>query len=241
MARKFKAIIVDDEEFARKDLRNALKRVGGVEVIREANNLSEAERQIRSCKPDIVFLDIRFPGESGFELLERMPRSVHVIFVTAYDKYAIKAFEVNALDYLLKPVDPGRLKTSLDRVSGTEEDGGRAAVRLEYDDSIFLKLGGKYRFVKISSILVITAEADYTEITTSSMKKGLAHKTMKEWDRRLPKRRFIRIHRSTIVNSDYIERVEQWLNYSFRVFMKDIAEPFMMSKRYAEKNRKELG
>lgn len=241
MEKHFKAIIIDDEELSRKDLRKVLKKVGRVEVIGEAANLSDAERKIRSCKPDVVFLDIQFPGESGFELLEKIPRSVHVIFVTAYDKYAIKAFEVNALDYLLKPVDPGRLKKSLDRVAAGKGKDGRAAGPLEYDDSIFLRFRDKYIFVKISSILAITAEADYTEITMSSMEKGLAHKTMKEWEGRLPKRRFVRIHRSTIVNSDYIERVEKWFNYSYRVFMKGIAEPFIMSKRYAQKNKKEFG
>ena len=241
MAKVIKAIIIDDEELARKDLRKVLKKAGNVEVIGEAADLSDAEIRIRSCKPDVVFLDVRFPGESGFDLIEKIPGDVHVIFVTAYDKYAVKAFEVNALDYLLKPVDPSRLKMSLDKIASEKGNTKRAGLPLEYNDSIFLRFADKYIFVKIRSIVTITAKADYTEITMSSMEKGLAHKTMKEWETRLPRRRFIRIHRSTIVNSDYIERLEKWFNYSYRVFMRGIEEPLIMSKRYAQKNKKELG
>lgn len=241
MAKNVRAIIIDDEELARKDLKKVLQKVGRVEVVGEAGNLSDARRKIRFCRPDVVFLDIKFPGESGFELIDKIPGNVHVIFVTAYDKYAVKAFEVNALDYLLKPVEPGRLKASLDRIAEGKRNEDRAGLPLEYNDSIFLRFGDKYIFVKVNTIVTITAEADYTEITMSSMEKGLAHKTMKEWETRLPNRRFIRIHRSTIVNSDYIERVEKWFNYSYRVFMKGIPEPLIMSKRYAQKNKKELG
>ncbi len=236
-----KAIIIDDEELARADLRRMLERVGGVDVVGEAATLSEAERKIRSDNPDIVFLDIEFPGESGFELLERIPGSVEVIFVTAYDKYAIRAFEVNAIDYLLKPVDPGRLRKSLERIGSGRRNGGKEPAPLGYEDSVFLRFRDKYVFIKVSSILAITAEADYSEITTIAMKRVLAHKTMKEWEARLPRRRFIRIHRSTIINSDHVERVEKWINYSYRVFMKGRAEPFMMSKLYARKNKNELG
>ena len=162
------------------------------------------------------------PGESGFDLLDKIDISAKVIFVTAYDEYAIRAFEVNAVDYLLKPVNPKRLAQALNKLEETESEVGEPPRSLEYDDRLFLMVGTHFKFLKVNSILSINAAGDYTEVLTKDGHKGLTLKSMKEWENRLPDQYFIRIHRSTIVNMEHIDRVEEWFNYSFKVYLKGL-------------------
>ena len=233
MKNKIKAIIVDDEKLARQDLKTVLSDFDSVEIVGEAKNLNEAEVLIGKLNPELIFLDVQMPGHSGFELLDKINKSVQVIFVTAYDEYAIKAFEVNAVDYLLKPVNPERLKISLDRLMDKAIANITTTKNLDYDDSIFVLMNNHYTFVKVSSIISISSSGDYTNLITSSNQKGLVYKTMKEWESRLPERRFVRIHRTAIINVDYIEKIEEWFNYSYKVYMRGMNSPLVMSKRYA--------
>lgn len=233
MKNKIKAIIVDDEKLARQDLKTVLSDFDSVEIVGEAKNLNEAEVLIGKLNPELIFLDVQMPGHSGFELLDKINKSVQVIFVTAYDEYAIKAFEVNAVDYLLKPVNPERLKISLDRLMDKAIANITTTKNLDYDDSIFVLMNNHYTFIKVSSIISISSSGDYTNLITSSNQKGLVYKTMKEWESRLPERRFVRIHRTAIINVDYIEKIEEWFNYSYKVYMRGMNSPLVMSKRYA--------
>jgi two-component system LytT family response regulator len=241
MKKQWNALIIDDERLARKDLFSQLEAHSSIKVIAEAEDVPSAQTAISEFHPDLIFLDIQMPGESGFDLLEKIDLSAKVIFVTAYDEYAIRAFEVNAVDYLLKPVNPDRLAQALSKLDETESESGEPPRSLDYDDRLFLMVGSHFKFLKIDSILTINAAGDYTEVLTNEGNKGLTLKSMKEWENRLPEQYFIRIHRSTIVNMEHIDRVEEWFNYCFRVYLKGVEEPLMMSRRYAAKLKDKLG
>jgi len=241
MKKPFNVLVVDDERLARKDIISLLSVHENMTVVGEADDVPSAIKAIERLNPDVIFLDIQMPGDSGFDLLEKADVDAHIIFVTAYDEYAIRAFEVNALDYLLKPVNPDRLAKALEKLELQEQETSVSIRRLHYDDRLFLLLGKHYKFLKVKSILNIIAAGDYSEVATSDGNRSLALKSMKEWETRLPDQHFIRIHRSTIINMEFIERVEEWFNYSFRVYLKGIEEPYLISRRYATKLKDKLG
>ncbi len=175
------------------------------------------------------------PPASGFDLLARVEVTFRVVFVTAHDEYAIRAFEVNALDYLLKPVRPERLAQTIDRlVAGEPQTAGR---KLDYGDRIFITTGRQQLFVKIGTIKHIVAAGNYSSITTTDRRDLLVLKSLAEWEERLPEANFARVHRSTIVNLDFVDRVEKWFNSSYVVFMKGEPEPLPMSRRHAARLR----
>lgn len=241
MKKLWDALIIDDERLARKDLITLLQEHENVHVVGEAEDLPSAINAIKELHPDVIFLDIQMPGESGFDLLEKIDVQAKIIFVTAFDEYAIRAFEVNALDYLLKPVHPERLARALARLEEADASKSIKARKLNYDDQLFLLFGSHFKFLKVNVIVLISAAGDYSEVLTSDGNKGLTFKSMKEWEYRLPDKYFIRIHRSSIVNMEHIDRVEKWFNYSFRVFLKGLEKPVVMSRRYAAKLKEKLG
>lgn len=247
MTPKFKAIIVDDEKLARLDLRNVLSSFEEMEIIGEANNLSSAEQLIHKLHPNLVFLDVQLRGESGFSLFDKIEFSpkgklpeLDFVFVTAYDKYAFRAFDVNALDYLLKPVSPERIRQMIDKLSYIRSGNTDHFHSLNFDDVIFLLLNTKYRFLKISSIVAITSNADYTFIYTDDKTRSVTRKTMKEWENRLPEDHFCRIHRETIINLSYLSNMSSSLSGSNKVFLDGFEEPFLISRRYAAKIKKKF-
>ncbi len=232
MTKELKAIIVDDERLARRELRSLLVHHPRIKIINEADSVRRAAELIAEAKPDVVFLDIQMPGQSGFDLFEMTDANFDVIFVTAFDQYAIRAFEVNALDYLLKPIAPRRLAQAIEKLSEKQTSHHASSRKLEYDDHIFLSLDDRFRFIKVSAIRCITAQGDYTEIYTAD-DKSLALKALREWEERLPEKHFVRIHRSTIVNFEHIEKIEKWFNNSYLVHIRGLADPVILSRRYA--------
>ncbi len=241
MKKPFSVLIVDDERLSRKDLISLLSVHDNITVVGEADDVPSAVKAMEKLNPDVVFLDIQMPGDSGFDLLEKTEVEARIIFVTAYDEYAIRAFEVNALDYLLKPVHPDRLAKALEKLESQAEETPARARKLGYDDRLFLMLGRHFKFLKVRSILTVTAAGDYSEVLTSDGTKGLTLKSMKEWEARLPLQHFIRIHRSTIINMESIDRVQEWFNYSFQVYLKGVEEPYVISRRYATRLKDRLG
>ncbi|MCU0239094.1 MAG: LytTR family DNA-binding domain-containing protein [Pyrinomonadaceae bacterium] len=230
---KLTAIIVDDERLARLELRSLLSEFDEVFIIGEAENLTEAVKLIQTDKPDVIFLDIQLHSENGFDLLEKVEKNFKLIFVTAFDAFAIRAFETNALDYLLKPVNPERLAKTIERLLENDEKQEINLRKLEYEDRLFIEIGERSKFLKISSIKCICADGDYTQVFTDDGKKHLITKPLKEWEERLPEKYFVRIHRSTIVNLEFIEKVEGWFSRSYQVFIKDIKQPLTISRRYS--------
>ncbi len=233
MITKYKAIIVDDEKLARLDLRNVLSTFEEIEIIGEANNVSSGEQLINKLHPNLVFLDIQLRGESGFDLLNKIDYELDFVFVTAYDKYAIRAFEVNAHDYLLKPVSPERMQNTIKKLSHDTEKETANFRRLNYDDVIFLMLNNRYRFLRIDTIVAITSDADYSYVYTTDKKHSITRKTMKEWEQRLPENHFCRIHRETIVNLDCVTKLENSFSNSYQVYLDGFEKPLLMSRRYA--------
>ena len=238
---KHRAIIVDDERLARKEMRRLLAEHDEIIVVGEAEDLSGALDLITTEKPNLVFLDIQLSNENGFDLLERVDRRLNVIFVTAFDEHAIKAFEVNAIDYLVKPVNPQRLARSIDRLSEPRKEKPLNVRKLEYEDRLFLDSGSRSSFLQISTIKCIAADGDYTQVFTADGKKHLFAKPLKEWQERLPEKYFVRIHRSAIVNLEFIEKVESWFGRTYQLYICDVSTPLSVSRRYAVELKRRFG
>ena len=237
MSKLLKAIVVDDERLARKELILMLNDFSNIEIEGEAADISTAQKLLAEKNPDLVFLDIQMPGESGFDLINSIPVNTKVIFVTAFDEYAIRAFDVNALDYLLKPVNPKRLKETIERIEqlGKTVSSSDNLKKLAESDRLLVTLNSRLQFVKIKNIIYISAAGDYTEIKTTENQKGITLKSIKEWEARLPESMFVRIHRSTIVNLEFVDKIEEWFQKSYRIYLKTVEQPFDVSRRYTSK------
>jgi len=225
------AIIVDDERPARKELIFLLKDIPGIIVQADVDNIRDAITLINSEKPDLVFLDIQLAGENGFDLLKKIPVNFKVIFVTAFDEYAIKAFEVNATDYLLKPVDPKRLEIALKRIMEETPNNNVEPKKFDYNDPIYVKQNNcTARFIEINSIIAISSIGNHSKIETLDGNTYIILKTLKQWEAELPEAFFIRIHRATIVNLKFINKVETYSKAYHQVLMKHIETPFEVSR-----------
>ena len=231
-----KAIIVDDERLARVNLRKLLEPYPEIEIVGEASSCQSTVDMINMFNPQLIFLDIQLSGETGFDLLEMIDNTIKIIFVTAYDEYAIRAFEVNAIDYLLKPVNPERLKAAIDKVIIKEKEQKREPRNYEYSDSIYVRLNNyASRFIKISSITFIEPIGNYSKIATIEGKHCLVLKTLKQWQEELPDNNFVRIHRSSIVNIEHVDHIEKNPDSRHLAFLKNKPEPLEVSRRYAKK------
>lgn len=238
--RPIRALIVDDEPKARRAIRILLSRDPEIEIVGEAGTVDEAVASIEEHDPDLLYLDVQMPGPSGFETLNRIDqeRLPWTIFVTAYEEHAIRAFEVEAIDYLLKPVEPERLRATLERLDAPRPDV--TTKPLEVDDWLFLPADGGRAFVQVADITHVTAAGDYTTVHTAG-ERYMVLKTMKEWEARLPAARFLRIHRGTIVDMKRVERVEPWSSYTWRVHLAGVDESLSMSRHYARRAERLLG
>ena len=235
-----RVLIVDDERLAREKIRGYLAGEPDVEIVGECASGGEAVAAIRARRPDVVFLDVQMPGRSGFDLLDDVADPFQVVFVTAYDAHALRAFEVNALDYLLKPVNPARLRQTVERLLGRAAESPSDR-QLAGDDYLFLAADRRPRFVKVSAIACIRGADDYAEIILDGGETSLVHRPLKDWEARLPDKRFARIHRTVIVNLDFVERVERVREEQYQVIVRGLAEPLPMSRRHAARLKLELG
>ena len=205
-----------------------------VRVVGEAESVRTAAELVRTCDADVVFLDVQLAGESGLELLPLIDPAVAVVFVTAFDQYAVRAFEVNALDYLLKPVAPARLAVAVERLGApNDQPASQLVAKLSPDDRLFVRLDDRMAFVKVADIVSIIADGDYSVLRLATGRTHRARKSLRDWTARLPENTFARVHRSTIVNLEYVERVEDWSHFSYRLYLRGLTEPVAMSRRYA--------
>jgi two-component system LytT family response regulator len=230
-----KTIVVDDEWLVRSELKIMLADYPEIAVVGEAANVAQAIPLIQRAHPEVIFLDIQMPGASGFDLLDQIEVSAKIIFITAYDKYAIRAFEVNALDYLLKPISKERLAKAIKKLQTNEPAPAVEAPKASYDDVIYIIINGALKFIKLSLLKCIIAEGNYSFIFYADKPRALVSKTLQEWEELLPEKHFLRIHRSTIVNFEYVEKARKRKNYTQEVFVRGIEKPFTMSRRYAAK------
>jgi two-component system, LytTR family, response regulator len=236
-----RAVIVDDERLARRALRSLLGAHENIEIVGEAETVRGAADVVRASEADTVFLDVQLGEDSGLDLLPDLDEQVAVIFVTAFDSYAVRAFEVNALDYLLKPVSASRLAAAIDRLREVEAPETESPTPLSYDDFLFVRAAGRMRFLKVRTIASIEARGNATQVRLVSGEIAEVRKSIGEWETRLPASTFVRIHRSVLINLDCVDRVEDWFHATYRVHMRGGGAALQISRRYAAQLRSRLG
>jgi len=230
----FRALLVDDERLARKQLRASLAGFPEIEIVAESAGVPEALAAAREHRPDVVFLDIQMPGASGFDFLENAEETSATIFVTAHDRFALRAFEVNGLDYLLKPIERDRLAQAIRRLSMHPRSVAQSDTLLKSTDYVFITSTSGSRFIQVRKIQYVVAAGPYTEIFVDDGSKWMMLRSIKEWRARLPRDQFAAIHRSTIVNLDFVEQMKLLPNYSYRVVLRGSKCQLLMSRRRAQ-------
>jgi len=234
-----KALIIDDERLARKELIKLLDEFATMNVVGEAANADEAIELIEKHNPDILFLDIQMPDKTGFELLEMLDTVPQVIFTTAYDEYALKAFEVNALDYLLKPIDPNRLKESIDKLVSVDPKPQTVETKLlGLQDQVFVKDGEKCWFVKLENVRYFESDGNYIKVFFDNV-KPMIHKSLNALDEKLNDRDFFRASRKHIINLSWVEDIETWFNGGLMVKLRG-GDKLEVSRRQAAKFKERM-
>lgn len=240
-----KALLIDDERLARNELRRLLAVHADVEIVGEAVDVDDAVEKIAALKPDLLFLDVQMPGADGFTLLEKLEGAMPlVIFTTAYDEFAVKAFEFNALDYLLKPVDPNRLGASLEklRLRGTAGagDGGDVAprTRLTLEDKVFVREGDHCWFVPVKNLRLLESEGNYTRVHFDDNKPQL-FRSLTAMEERLDPKHFFRANRKQVINLAWVEGIEPWFSGGLLVRLKG-GMKVELSRRQAQDFRERM-
>lgn len=223
-----RAVLIDDERLAREELRGLLSAFPEIEVCGEAANVTEALKLIPKLRPDLLFLDIEMPGRSGFDLLAALPPPhPQLIFVTAFDAFALRAFEVNALDYLVKPVHPQRLAAAIAKIRARLDPAiptadapppasDEPSVPFREDDSVFVREGDRCWFIPVRSLWLLEADGNHTRLHFGE-DRPLLYRTLAAMEARLPATLFLRANRSQLVNLAFIEKVEPWFSGSIKV------------------------
>lgn len=247
----FKILIVDDEPLARRRIRYLLKKEENIETIEEARNGLEAVKSIKENFPDIIFLDVQMPVMDGFGVIEEIgiDKMPHIIFVTAFDKYALQAFEVNAVDYLLKPFNKTRFKKSLSKaveyINSKKSDDFKSNLNLliqdirhkyKYPDRLIIKSADSYTFLKSEEIDWIESAGNYLTIH-SGKENHILRDTMNNFELKLDNKRFLRIHRQTIVNIDRIKGIQYRYNGKYTVLLKNGIK-LSLGQKYNDKFKK---
>lgn len=230
-----KAIIVEDSRLARNELKTLLKAHPAIEIIGEAVNGHEALTLIPELEPDLLFLDIQMPGMDGFELLEQLDQVPLVVFTTAYDQYAIKSFEFNTLDYLLKPIHPDRLALTIKRVEEKFIENSHPHSLMDGNHQIFVKDGEQCWIVKLERIRLMEIYGNYTRIYFENH-KPMVLKSLNYLETRLDPKTFFRANRQQMVNLKWIDRLDPWLNGKLKITLKN-GEEVEVSRRQSTKLR----
>jgi two-component system LytT family response regulator len=232
-----RALIVDDERLARKELMKLLEDHSAIEVVGEAQNTDEAFEMIETLNPDLLFLDIQMPGKTGFQLLEMLDSVPLVVFTTAYDEYALKAFDVSALDYLLKPIQPERLSETIQKILQKEKEKKEIIAngdkKLGLNDQVFVKDGDRCWFVSLSNVRMFESDGNYIKVYFDT-NKPMIHKSLNALDEKLDERAFFRASRKHIVNLSWVEGIEPWFNGGLMVRLRG-GDKVEVSRRQAAK------
>ena len=237
-----RALLIDDERLARGELRRLLADVAEIEIVGEAANAEQARKKIAELNPDLLFLDIQMPGETGLEFLESIePPAPRVIFTTAYDEFAVKAFELNALDYLLKPVDPARLTSAIQRLPELKPAGmptPNEVKKLSPDDKVFLRDGDNCWFVEVKQIRLLESEGNYTRVHFDDAQPQL-FRSLNAMEERLDAQTFFRANRRQMINLQWVEKIEPWFSGGLLVELKGGAK-VELSRRQAQAFREKM-
>ena len=236
-----KALLIDDERLARNELRRLLKAHEDIEIVGEATDVEDAIAKIEALRPELIFLDVQMPGGDGFSLLEKLePPLPLVIFTTAYDEFAVKAFEFNALDYLLKPVDPNRLIAGLEKLRqrATEAAAAPAEHRLTSDDKVFVREGERCWFVPVKNIRLLESEGNYTRVHFDEQKPQL-FRSLTAMEERLDSKQFFRANRKQVINLAWVDGIEPWFSGGLLVRLKGGLK-VELSRRQAQEFRERM-
>ena len=245
-----RTLIIDDESAAREELNWLLQRHPQLAVVGEAATFTQAKNKLQSESYDLVLLDIQLIGGTGFDLVPFVHPDAQIIFITAYDKFAIRAFEVNALDYLLKPVSTTRFAAAIERVSAPHQAVATldsttpfpSQLEVNLQDRVLLKLDSQTeKFVQLDQISSISASQNYTEVILVTGEKLFVRRTMKAWEDLLPDQAFGRVHRTVIVALGQIERIVRLSRVSFELHLRGQTEPLPVSYRLVPELRQRLG
>jgi two-component system, LytTR family, response regulator len=239
-------LLIDDERLAREELKSMLVKYDFLDIIGEAKNPNEGIEKIKEYQPDLIFLDIQMPGMNGFEMLQQLDEIPKVIFVTAYDEFAIKAFEINALDYLLKPIDPIRLNETLMKLQKPEDDFSTKLSGLESrrekvltsGDKIFIKDGEKCWFIDIQTVRMFESDGNYVKVYFDRF-RPLILRSLNSLEERLDNKCFFRANRKFIINLDWVSSIENWFNGGLLVTLKE-GEKIEISRRQAIRFKEQM-
>lgn len=237
-----RVVIVDDEPIARRALRRMLADFPDIKICGEAESVDEAERLVGDTRAEVVFLDIELYGESGFDLVPKLDKKTAVVFVTAFNKYAIRAFEVNALDYLLKPVTKDRLAESIRRLRKRRDSRppSTSSELLNLDDVILVQDGKRRCWLALKKLCLIEANGDFTVLQSTNGISGAVWRSLHQWEKLLPQDQFVRIHRGMIVNLEHVKGFESMPGNRLMLHIAGVAEPCTASRRLTPRIRKLL-
>lgn len=229
------ALLIDDERMARDGLRWLLAAHAGYRIVGEAATFDEARTRLAQPDYDLVFLDIQLVGGSGFDLIPHVRREARTIFVTAFDRHALRAFEVNALDYLLKPVSPERFAASLARLGqpAGAPDADPAAAPLAADDTVFVRTDAGDHFVPVTAIAAVLSNLNYSDVCLRTGRRLFTRRTMKAWGDLLPLDTFVRVHRHALVNVACIERELRRSREALELAITGLRDPVAVSRSAA--------
>ena len=217
--KEFRTLIIDDERLAREELKSLLKEFNEIEIVGEAQNGEEGIQKVKELNPDLIFLDVSMPEMTGFEMLKHLENIPNVVFVTAYDQYALKAFEVNALDYVLKPVESERLEDAIKKLKERDENDfesentplSRKDRQLTIEDRVFIKDNEKCYFVRLGDIRMLESDGNYVKVYFGDS-RPLILRSLNSFEGKLDPEVFFRANRKFIVNLQFVHKVENWFN-----------------------------
>jgi len=231
-----KAVIVDDVETMRMVLKQLLSNFDKIQVVGEAVDFDQAQDVIKEERPDLLFLDIDLNGLTSIDLLHKINYNPMVIFITSHPDFAIKAFELEAIDYLIKPISLDRLTKAIEKVTNkwenTDQVDDDSNSKFSANHIILLSFETKLSFIRVSEINYIEAYGNYTKVSLFDGRLSITYNSIKNWELRLPEELFIQIHRSTIINLLNVTKIEKWANDTGRLYMKGNDQPFEVSRSY---------
>ncbi|HTE01072.1 MAG TPA: LytTR family DNA-binding domain-containing protein [Mucilaginibacter sp.] len=216
---RIRVIIIDDERLAREEVKHALKAYPDFEVVAEAGNADEAKKLIEAGNPDVLFLDIQMPGKSGFDLLESLDHVPQVVFTTAFDQYAVRAFDINALDYLVKPIRQERFAKAMERVREKLVNPSKGKEQLSHEQQVFIKDGDKCHFVKLKDVYLIESMDNYARLYFGEQVTYIK-RSLNQLEEKLDASVFFRINRTQIINTLYIKQIEPMPTGRIRISLK---------------------
>ena len=242
MNKRYRVLVVEDDLMTQELIKEQLKNFDALEVIGSADSLLSARDMIEEKDPEIIFLDIDLNGASSFDLIPYIKATCKIVFITASANQAVKAFEVNATDYILKPISLERLNKTVakitDQMNEGEEDSLSDNSKFKLDQMIMVNAEHKMVLIKVKDINYISAYGNYTKVFLEDKKMYVTYGSIKNWMSRLPKEAFFQIHRSTIVNLLNVIKIDKWTNDTGRLYLKNVEEPFEISRNFFSELKK---